>query len=627
MKKILSFLLGAVLAFGLVSCDNLSDDLNLHDAQPAPLGLMGIDTGICVPFELNSGDDSVQTLKFKWSADATVTNIKGDQPKVQEGWGKSSRLQFKIILPSGIKADGTPDWNKDRAGDDNPIYLTLNSKEPLKLLSREESGAGDPAHVYVEGLVEGEEYKLTAYYDSTKESVSVICTGAASDPAQFRIEDASAEKNSKNFPAKDADGKVVTYAMSKSEGSYVYEFIAKETESTTLQVTNDLIGTDNSEDFSFEKDHAYKLTYEPPKIGSYGKFECTELDSIFEKGVTLPKPAILANYDVSYDFYSKTISNGGLTFKPTSTTMKFKILRNSSEYPYWGKGSTAFKLEEAYEPTYCRDENETTKPDYIEVTGLEIGKPYRLQVKNNAKDPADMTFTIKKVSETYKWFWMNVPVDSKATVIFNENGQGNQYQTGNMSGLFNAAAKSTIVYEWCADGSGENAVESERTDYPSDKLTAEDGMIRLFVYANVDQVAVYAWVSDLKLFGEWPGQRMLSDDYDPNNLPKATIKSIEFKNFSGTTLYALDGNLPGNAWNASTPNVVNLTDGSGTLTINGELVIDSPWGFQIVLDPGSNFWAAKIWAENEVKCGAPTETGNYKLVADGSAKTLTLVKL
>ena len=48
MKKILSFLLGAVLAFGLVSCDNLSDDLNLHDAQPAPLGLMGIDTGFFI---------------------------------------------------------------------------------------------------------------------------------------------------------------------------------------------------------------------------------------------------------------------------------------------------------------------------------------------------------------------------------------------------------------------------------------------------------------------------------------------------------------------------------------------------------------------------------------------------
>ena len=120
------------------------------------------------------------------------------------------------------------------------------------------------------------------------------------------------------------------------------------------------------------------------------------------------------------------------------------------------------------------------------------------------------------------------------------------------------------------NGSGEDAVKSERTDYPSDKLTAEDGMIRLFVYANVDQVAVYAWVSDLKLFGGWPGQRMLSDDYDPNNLPKATIKSIEFKNFSGTKLYALDEALPGHAWNASTANVVDLTDGSGTLTINGE---------------------------------------------------------
>lgn len=626
MKKLLSVFAAAAVLFGLVSCDNLPDELNMHDAQPAPLGLMGIDTSICVPFEFENGDNSVQKLNFTWSADAVVTNINGDQPKVQEGWGKSSRLQFKIILPNGINADGTPDWNKDRAGDDNPIYLTLNSKEPLKLLSREESGAGDPAHVYVEGLVEGQEYTLTAYYDSTKESVSVICTGAASDPAQFRIEDASAEKNSKNFPEKDADGKVVTYAMSKSEGSYVYEFIAKETESTTLQVTNDLIGTDNSEDFSFEKDHAYKLTYTPPKIGSYGTFVVSKLGSLYyDKPVTMAKPAILANYDASYDFYSQTISNGGLTFKPTSTTMKLKILRTSSEYPYWGKGSTAFKLEEGYAPTYCRDEDETKQPDYIEVTGLEIGKPYRLQVKENAEDPADMTFTIKKVSETYKWFWMNVPVDAAATVIFNENGQGNGYQTGNMSGLFNVAAKSTIVYEWCADGSGENAVKSEKTDYPSDKLTAEDGKIRLFVYANVDQVAVYTWGPEL--FGGWSGQRMLSDDYDPNNVPKATIKSIEFKNFSGTKLYALDGAIPGNAWDNSTPNVVDLTNGSGTLTINGELVIDSPWGFQIVLDPGSNFWAAKIWADGEVKSAAPTETGDYKLVADGSAKTLTLVKL
>ena len=40
-----------------------------------------------------------------------------------------------------------------------------------------------------------------------------------------------------------------------------------------------------------------------------------------------------------------------------------------------------------------------------------------------------------------------------------------------------------------------------------------------------------------------------------------------------------------------------------------------------------SFWTAKVWKENEVRCAAPTKTGNYKLVADGTAKTLTLVEL
>ena len=91
----------------------------------------------------------------------------------------------------------------------------------------------------------------------------------------------------------------------------------------------------------------------------------------------------------------------------------------------------------------------------------------------------------------------------------------------------------------------------------------------------------------------------------------------------------MDGKLPGNDWSINTPNVITLTNNAGTMTLSDDLVITSEYSIQIVLDPADadSFWTAKVWKENEVRCAAPTKTGNYKLVADGTAKTLTLVEL
>lgn len=371
MKKILSFLVAGALALGLIGCSG-----DLHDAAPAPLGLMGIDTSICIPMEFEGTDNSVQTLKFTWSADATLKNINGGEPKVQEGWGGSARLQFKIILPSGINADGTPDWSKDRAGDDNKLFITLNASEPTKLLSREESGAGDPQHVVVEGLVDGEEYVLTAYYDATKESVSVICTGAASDPNQFRI--TADKEDSLNFPAKDKEEKNIIYAMTKGDGHYEYQFIAKANETVSLKVSNDLIGTDASKDFTFVKDCEYLLKYVKPKIGSAGTFT-SEPVSLLKKAEVLPfEKTIFDVYDEDvYKWFSDAHSK--IYFTPTSTTADIRINRKEgSEVLAWNDATVASANDEASAQSvtlsYINNSGDAqTEIKPIKITGLKSG--------------------------------------------------------------------------------------------------------------------------------------------------------------------------------------------------------------------------------------------------------------
>lgn len=641
MKKLITGAVAALaLLFGFASCSG-----DLHDNDVQPLYIVGLqpDDGRKA---FTVVDSTTQELKFTYKYNDGNLDLTTGY-KFSAWTNKEGVISFKICKDADTKT--WRDWggindNLDGAyTSDVAPSLKINSSDFTALNYRGTALApSNPGNVFIYDLVEGAEYTITVKYISASDSVSVkvSTSGSVAEMPEITL---AITGDSKNFPAKDKNKKDIVYAMNRAGTGYSYNFIAKESETVKFHFESTLantiwgdpkpngvlsmgIASDSIADIekTVEKNHKYKISVDASNGLTNSKFNVEEIDCI-EAG----KAGVSGDYIYSGVYYTQATASNGVSFKPTNDTFKFKILRDTtSEYPYWGKGSESFEIGKTYSPAYCADDSVTAKPDYIEVKGLIPGKPYRLQINNN-KDPAKITVTVKKVSEDYKWFWIQAPADSKATVIFNDCGTEN-YQTDNMKDFLNTKKK-TVVYEWLADGSKENAKESNRTDYPKNVLEEKDGFVNIYVYANCTKVSVYAWGANAgaggELFGGWSGTRMTSDDYDPNI--KATVKTIEFKNFSGKKLYALDGKLPGNDWSINTPNVIDLTNNAGTMTLSGDLEITSEYSIQIVVDPADagSFWNAKVWGEGEVKCAAPTKTGNYKLVADGTAKTFTLVKL
>lgn len=625
MKKLIT---GAVatlaLLFGFASCSG-----DLHDNDVLPLTIVGItaDAGNhVIPMTLDKADGSEQSLTFTLKDGFELTARDGKKYKLssdpKDSWRGSdplTALHFKVIPGDAVKADGTPDWTMD--------FASLNKEDPQYIKAGEDfqkvgkrgdaNVSGDPKHLILDGAIEGEEYVLRAKYNAAAGTLELKLDGTKNDPAGVKFVFAD---DYKNFPKKDDAGKDLSYSMARAGKNYTYQFVSIADETISFDVTNDMQGKLGSKSLTVKTNVEYKIAVDISDGISNAKISTEEIDCIKEG-----KAGVSGDYIYSGVYYTQATASNGVSFKPTNDTFKFKILRDTtSEYPYWGKGSESFEIGKTYSPEYCADDSVTAKPDYIEVKGLIPGKPYRLQI-NNDKDPAKITVTVKKVSEDYKWFWIQVPVDAKATVIFNDNKTEN-YQTGNMSDFLNVTEK-TLVYEWLADGSGVNAAKSSRTDYPRDKLEEKDGYVNIYLYANCTQVSIYSWGPEL--FGGWAGKRMSSDDYDSSSIPVASVKTIEFKNFKGTKLYALDGKLPGNDWGIGTPNKITLSSGAGVMKLSEEMKIDSEYSFQIVIDPASadSFWNSKVWSEKQVTCSKPTSTGNYKLVADGSANTLTLVRL
>lgn len=631
MKKLITGAVATlVLLFGFASCSG-----DLHDNDVLPLTIVGItaDAGNhVIPMKLDKADGSEQSLTFTLkdgfelpARDGKKYKLSSDPKDSWRGSDPLTALHFKVIPGDAVKADGTPDWTMD--------FASLNKEDPQYIKAGEDfqkvgkrgdaNVSGDPKHLILDGAIEGEEYVLRAKYNAAAGTLELKLDGRKNDPAGVKFIFAD---NYKNFPKKDEAGKDLSYSMARAGKNYTYQFVSIADETISFDVTNDMQGKLGSKSLTVKTNVEYKIAVDISDGISNAKISTEEIDCIKEG-----KAGVSGDYIYSGVYYTQATASNGVSFKPTNDTFKFKILRDTtSEYPYWGKGGESFEIGKTYSPKYCADDSVTAKPDYIEVKGLIPGKPYRLQIDNN-KDPAKITVTVKKVSEDYKWFWIQAPADSKATVIFNDCGT-ESYQTGNMKDFLNTKKK-TVVYEWLADGSKENAKESNRTDYPKNVLEEKDGFVNIYVYANCTKVSVYAWGANAgaggELFGVWSGTRMCSDDYDPNIVPKATVRTIEFKNFEGKKLYALDGKLPGNDWSINTPNVIDLINNAGTMTLSGDLEITSEYSIQIVVDPAdaNSFWNGKVWGEGEVKCAAPTKTGNYKLVADGTAKTFTLVEL
>lgn len=331
MKKLLSFLAAGALALGLIGCSG-----DLHDVKASPLGVVGFDSGtdnIVVLMTMDNDNGSEQSLKFTWSSDATVTSATGTLFNVQEGWGKASGVQFKIILPEGIDAEGKPNWAYDRSYSDTMAYIEPGENY-LALFPRGENGysGAEGQNITISGLADGADYTLKALYDSSTGKVQVKVEGEASDPTQFRI--VANDENSKNFPAKDKDGKDTTYSMSKAGDVYTYQFIAVADEDIVFSIKNDLLGTmASASTLSVKKDFEYKITF-TKKAGETGTYKSERIN-------LLKNASLQSNREHDYDFYEelKFSTDNMVAFKSTGSSFKFYLNRDSTGLMAWDKGA------------------------------------------------------------------------------------------------------------------------------------------------------------------------------------------------------------------------------------------------------------------------------------------------
>ena len=530
MKKLITGAVAAIaILLGFAACSGeYSKDLLDNDVQP--LYIVGIqpDNGRKA---LTIVDSTTQELKFTYKYNSG--NLDLTTGYEFDAWSsKEGVIAFKICRDADLNT--WRDWGGINNNNDGAYTADvapkpkINSSKFITLNYRGTTLApSNPGNVYIYDLVDETEYTLTVKYISSSNSVSlkISTEGSVAEMPEMTLVPVG---ETKTFPTKDEDKNDIIYTMNRAGTTYTYNFIATDDETISFRLESLLANTiwgnarleldqDNGKksnemdltmgvesdgisniSIAVEKNVKYKITVNASKGLSKTTIIAEKIDCI-EAG----KAGVYGNYIYSDAFYTQATASAGVSFKSTSDTFKFKILRDTTaDYPVWGSNGAKLELGYTYKPVYYAEEKSASDLDYMTITGLEPGKSYRLQIENKVS-PEDMIFKIVKISEDYHWFWKNVKISEGATPIFYSSSTG--YQTDNMDKFL--GSKRTLVMKWLADGSKDNAVELTEKDknIPSDcpysELEEQDGYVRMFVYANVDAMNIYTWGPEL--YGNW----------------------------------------------------------------------------------------------------------------------------
>lgn len=382
MKKLITGAVASLaLLFGFASCSG-----DLHDNDVQPLTITGLCGTAVVPMELVNADGSLQKLTFKVSEDTKIKSLDSKNPEyaLKDGWGGISNINFKLIPSDAVGANYEPTWSMDFGGPkDNDLYLSATKSESYtQLKSRAEFSSGFPSNIHISGTIVNEEYTIWAKYNAASQSCSVWISGAASDPAEIRL---TAGDNSKNFPAKDKDGKDVTYKMEKAGSAYTYTFIAKADEALNLSFENDLAGTLSKDlPLTTVKNVEYKITVDVSKGISNPTVKSEVVDMLKDATVN-------ANwkYADAASAYAEKITSDSYQFFAEREEIDFTVLRHDGGV--WGKHNVGtFNIDsDAVELAYSTAKD-AAKATTVKVKGLNVGTCYKVVLEKNNDD-----FTLK----------------------------------------------------------------------------------------------------------------------------------------------------------------------------------------------------------------------------------------
>ncbi len=391
MKKLITGAVASLaLLFGFASCSG-----DLHDNDVQPLGIVGLtnDAGNhVVPMTLDNADGSEQSLKITFKDGFELIGADGKTYKLTDDFANSWRSgngngpltasRFKVIPPSAISSDGSPTWSDDYGSlnGDEPQYLTAGA-DYSKIGRRGDKGvSGNPKHIVFDGVIAGETYTLRAKYNAVSGSLELKLDGKSSDPAEVRL---TAGDNSKNFPAKDKDGKDVTYKMEKAGSAYTYTFIAKADEALNLSFENDLAGTLlKDQPLTTVKNVEYKITVDVSKGISNPTVKSEVVDMLKDATVN-------ANWKYADAAFAEKITNDSYQFFAGREEIDFTVLRHDGGV--WGKYNVGtFNIDsDAVELAYSTAKD-AAKATTVKVKGLNVGTWYKVVLEKNNDD-----FTLK----------------------------------------------------------------------------------------------------------------------------------------------------------------------------------------------------------------------------------------
>ena len=391
MKKIvLSTIAATALLFGITSCSG-----DLHENAIQPLCITGLCGTEVVPMTLDSADGSEQSLTFTVKEDFVIKGLDGKDKALKDGWGKLTSIQFKIVPSTELKENREPNWKVDWGGatDSGNIFVKPGADEYTALLMRGDPGttAAGPSNVQIDGAAMNEEYTIRVKYSGNK--VSVKIDGLSEDPTEMKI---NIVGESKNFPAKDKNGKDLTYKMSKAAKVYTYQFISVADETLEFKLSNPMYGTfyaSSTKEGELELESAGKknLSYDVKKNVEYKI--TVDLSSVLKPTIKaeivdmLKDAKINANWIYADNSYTEKIEKDAYQFIARREEIDFTVVRHDGSV--WGQ-DTAASVGIDSDSVSLKFNSEKT----VKVKNLEVGSCYKFILE---KDNEAFTLSAKVI--------------------------------------------------------------------------------------------------------------------------------------------------------------------------------------------------------------------------------------